>query len=117
MAAAFPDVFVPVASVHPYRKDALQQLQHWADKVGAPPTRTSPALAIVRAAAAIENRLTRLQTRAEHKALTGAAASAVSASASASASARHRIFRWPDASALPAIAGHANDQVAAKRVS
>jgi hypothetical protein len=38
VAAAFPDVFVPVASVHPYRKDALQQLQHWADKVGAPHT-------------------------------------------------------------------------------
>jgi hypothetical protein len=92
VAAAFPDVFVPVASVHPYRKDALQQLQHWADKVGAPLTRASPA--IVRAAAAIETRLIRLQPRAGHRALTGAAASAVAASA------RCRLA-WPAALCAP----------------
>jgi predicted TIM-barrel fold metal-dependent hydrolase len=27
LAAAFPDVFVPVASVHPYRRDAVAELE------------------------------------------------------------------------------------------
>lgn len=28
----YPDIFVPVISVHPYRKDALQELEKWAQK-------------------------------------------------------------------------------------
>jgi hypothetical protein len=26
----YPDVFIPVISIHPYRKDAIEQLEHWA---------------------------------------------------------------------------------------
>lgn len=33
LAKAYPDRFVPVMSVHPYRKDALQEMERWA-KVG-----------------------------------------------------------------------------------
>ena len=29
----YPDLFVPVISVHPYRKDAVQELEKWAKKV------------------------------------------------------------------------------------
>jgi len=32
LAAAFPEQFVPVCSVHPYRKDAVQQLELWASR-------------------------------------------------------------------------------------
>ncbi len=32
LSAAYPDVFMPVASVHPYRPDAVQQLERWAGK-------------------------------------------------------------------------------------
>ncbi|MDG4544357.1 MAG: alpha/beta fold hydrolase [Rickettsiales bacterium] len=28
----YPDIFIPVISVHPYRKDALQELEKWAEK-------------------------------------------------------------------------------------
>lgn len=29
LAGAHPDLFVPAASIHPYRKDALEKLTHW----------------------------------------------------------------------------------------
>lgn len=32
LARAYPDVFVPVISVHPYRQDALAELEKWADQ-------------------------------------------------------------------------------------
>jgi predicted TIM-barrel fold metal-dependent hydrolase len=30
LAAQYPDIFLPVVSIHPYRRDALQELDHWA---------------------------------------------------------------------------------------
>jgi len=32
LAAAFPEQFVPVCSVHPYRRDAVEQLELWASR-------------------------------------------------------------------------------------
>jgi hypothetical protein len=32
LAAAYPEQFVPVCSVHPYRKDAVAQLELWASR-------------------------------------------------------------------------------------
>jgi mannonate dehydratase len=32
LAEQYPDIFVPVVSIHPYRSDALATLDHWADK-------------------------------------------------------------------------------------
>ncbi|KAF0216267.1 MAG: amidohydrolase [Geobacteraceae bacterium] len=32
LAERYPDLFVPVISVHPYRKDALQELEKWAQR-------------------------------------------------------------------------------------
>lgn len=32
LAERYPDIFVPVVSVHPYRKDALEELEKWARK-------------------------------------------------------------------------------------
>jgi predicted TIM-barrel fold metal-dependent hydrolase len=34
LAREFPDVFVPAISVHPYRKDALEELEKWAGRGG-----------------------------------------------------------------------------------
>jgi len=32
LSQEYPDIFIPVMSVHPYRKDALTEVQKWADK-------------------------------------------------------------------------------------
>jgi len=32
MAVKHPDIFVPVVSIHPYRRDAIQSLQYWAQR-------------------------------------------------------------------------------------
>lgn len=33
LAGRYPDIFLPVVSIHPYRRDALEELEHW-DKAG-----------------------------------------------------------------------------------